>query len=104
MDIIAQRLLKTLTTATAEVTISIERPFPNGQDFKCRYTIEWPEHTQHGNSMGIDAIQALILALQRLAVEINFSDYAKNKHLVWLEPEGGFGLPLPPNLTDMEVG
>ena len=59
-------MLKTLTTPTAEVTISIERPFPDGQDFKCRYTIEWPEHTQHGNSMGIDAIQALILALQRL--------------------------------------
>jgi hypothetical protein len=54
--------------------------------------------------MGIDAIQALILPLHRLAVDINFSGYAKNKQLIWLEPEGGFGLPLPPNLTEKEVG
>jgi hypothetical protein len=92
-----------LTTPTAEVTISIERPFPDGQDFKCQYTIEWPEFTQHGYSMGIDAVQALILALQHLAADINFSDYAKNKQLVWLEPEGGFGLPLPPNLKENEA-
>lgn len=104
MNIIAQRVLKIVTTKTTEVTIPIERPFPDAQDFKCRYKIEWPEGTQQGYSMGIDAIQALILPLHHLAVEINFSGYAKNKQLVWLEPEGGFGLPLPPNLTEKEVG
>jgi hypothetical protein len=83
MNIIAQRVLKIVTTKTTEVTISIERPFPDAQDFKCRYKIEWPEGTQQ---------------------DINFSGLAKNKQLVWLEPEGGFGLPLPPNLTEKEVG
>jgi len=72
-DIIAQRVLKIVTTKTTEVTISIERPFPDVQDFKCRYKIECPEGTQQGYSMGIDAIQALTLPLHRLAVDINFS-------------------------------
>ncbi|MGH6840622.1 MAG: DUF6968 family protein [Methylocella sp.] len=103
MDIIAQRVLKILKSPTAEVTVSIGRPFLDGQDFKCEYTIEWPEHKQHAYSMGIDAIQALMLALQRLAADVSFSDYAKSKQLVWLEPEGGFGLPLPPDLTEKEV-
>jgi hypothetical protein len=71
MNIIAQRVLKIVTTKTTEATISIERPFPDAQDFKCRYKIE-SEGTQQGYSMGIDAIQALILPLHRLAVDINF--------------------------------
>ncbi|MGH6823393.1 MAG: DUF6968 family protein [Methylocella sp.] len=59
-------MLKVLKTPTAGVTISIERLFPDSQDVKCRYTIEWPEHTQHGYSMGIDAQTLLTGGIRQL--------------------------------------
>ncbi|MGB8278427.1 MAG: hypothetical protein WCF20_10930 [Methylovirgula sp.] len=95
MDIVAQRAFKLLDQPDTEILLSIEKPLPDGADFRCQYKINWPERTQHGYGMGVDAVQALLSALQNASVDINFSTYARDKKLVWLEPEKGFGLPAP---------
>ena len=53
---------------------------------------------------GIDAIQALILALDILGAYINTSQAAKEGRLVWLKPGGGFGLPVSRNIEDILQG
>jgi hypothetical protein len=94
MDVIASRVYKLLDQPDTEISLSVERPLPEGSDFRCRYEIVWPERTQHGYGVGVDAVQALLLALQNAGADINHSTYAKAKKLIWLEPDRDFGLPL----------
>jgi uncharacterized protein DUF6968 len=86
MDVIARRSFQLLDQQNTEILLSIERPFADGPDFKCRYEIDWPGDTQRGYAMGVDEVQALQLALRKAGADINYSTYAIDKKLVWLEP------------------
>jgi hypothetical protein len=58
-------------------------------------------------------MQALILAIRTLGVEIYASDYHKSGCLRWFEPKsrsnwsepnGGYGFPVPFSLHDLLIG
>jgi hypothetical protein len=83
------------------VEVAIFTPTPDGDDFKCEYRIAWPDNTQVGHAIGIDGIQAIILALRKLGADIYF---AKRGKLVWLEVDRGFGLPLTRGLDTEYIG
>ena len=76
----------------------------DGVNYLCRFQVEWPSKTTDLRAGGVDAFQALILALQMLGATINTSEAVKEGKLVWLEPGGGFGLPVPSNIEDLLQG
>jgi hypothetical protein len=94
MGEIVTRTFRLSDQPDVEIRLSVEIPISEGLDFRCQYKIDWPEGAQHGHGMGVDALQALLLALKCAAVDISCSKYAKEEKLVWLEMGMGFGLPL----------
>ena len=90
----------------SDVTVRIFQPEPVHDEphYRCGFQIEWPSGMKQRYAYGIDAIQALILALDILGAYINTSQVAKEGKLVWLEPGGGFGLPVPRGIEDVLQG
>ena len=86
------------------VRIFQPEPEPGEPNYRCRFQIEWPSGIKQRHAFGVDAIQALILALNLLGAYINTSQAVKEGRLVWLEPGGGFGLPVPRNIEDILQG
>jgi hypothetical protein len=44
--------------------IRVLQPEPDGNNWRCRYQIEWPGYEREFGIMGIDSLQALVLALR----------------------------------------
>lgn len=90
----------------AEVTVRLFRPEPDPDEstYRCRFVVEWPSETQDLYACGVDAIQALLLAVQMLGATIYTSQAVKEGKLVWLEPGCGFGLPVSRNIEDILQG
>jgi hypothetical protein len=44
--------------------VRILQPEPDGNDWRCRYQIEWPGYRREFGVMGVDSLQALVLALR----------------------------------------
>jgi hypothetical protein len=85
------------------VTVTIGRPeeFPDGGGFYCPYQITGigREHVRY--SGGIDAVQALQLALQLVGTELHVSKEGKARSLTWgAGQHGDLGFPLPQILRD----
>jgi hypothetical protein len=87
-----------------DVAVRIFAPESNGSDWSCQYEIDWPEGTRKGLAMGIDSVQALLFALEKVGVEIYTSDHHRSGKLMWHGPERGYGFPVPQNLRDLLVG
>ncbi|MEZ5901185.1 MAG: hypothetical protein R3D51_17025 [Hyphomicrobiaceae bacterium] len=87
--IIARR---TLHVGATPVEISVECPVLDGEDYCCRYAINWPQCTQKGYAMGVDSMQALILALSHIASDVRSPRVQPEEEIYWLElgDEGGF--------------
>ena len=91
--------------ADHKVKVEIYRPVEIDEvHWQCNYTIHWPDQKKDWCAAGIDSMQALILAIHQVGIEIYSSDTVKRGDLVWHEPGGGFGLPLPKNCVDMYQG
>ncbi len=102
---IATRILKLRTgSAEVEVPVNIFAPEPDGDVWKCRYEIHWPEEKWSSHAGGVDSTQALVLALQKIGVEIYFSDHHKSGKLFWDDPGKGYGFPVPPSARDVLIG
>jgi hypothetical protein len=102
---IATRILKLKgSQSDADVEVSIFAPEPDGSSWKCAYEIGWPGNKWSSQAGGIDSIQALVLALQKIAVEIYYSDYHKSGKLFWDSPGSGYGFPAPRDARDVLVG
>jgi hypothetical protein len=103
--IVASREL-TLRSGDGEKTVAIRvfSPTPSGSDWGCRYEIDWPDRQRAFTIHGLDAMQALILALNMIAAEIYASPYHSSGGLFWETPGAGYGFPVPESLKDMAVG
>jgi hypothetical protein len=103
--IIASRTL-TLQRAGAkrDVQVAIFAPEPDGGSWKCQYEIDWPHGKWESFGAGVDAVQALTIALQKIGVEIYFSEYHKSGQLFWNKPGNGYGFPVPPSARDVLSG
>ncbi len=87
------------------VPVSIFAPQPSEHgDWSCRFEIGWPDKTRVMNAAGIDAMQALLLAMQMIGTELYTSAYHKAGHLCWDEPGRGFGFPVPSTIHDLLEG
>jgi uncharacterized protein DUF6968 len=102
---IATRVLKvSVEGGTVEVSIRIFAPEPAEVDWSCRFEIDWPDEKLTRNAVGIDAVQALLLALQMIGAQIYASDHHESGRLIWHEPGRGYGFPVPSTIRDLLVG
>ncbi len=104
MNILSHKLF--LKTDGREVVIAIEvhKPVPGNRCWTCLYEINWPEGRAARNAFGLDALQALVLALQMIGAEIYASAYHQEGRLRAYEKEQGYGFPVASSLRDLLVG
>ena len=103
--IIATRLLTLRDRgANREIPIHIHAPEQSKVDWICRFEIGWPGGKAERWGAGIDAVQALLSALQMIGAELYASDQHKSGVLTWLSPGRGYGFPVPQTTRDLLVG
>ena len=78
------------------VTLRVEKPKPDGADFRCEYAIEGGGLERRSYGMGVDSIQALLLALSRAHLDLLCARRDGGLSLMWLDMRD-LGLPLPDN-------
>jgi hypothetical protein len=103
--VIATRVLK-LRRGLAEIPVPIRIFGPQRQavDWACHFEIDWPDETITLDAMGVDAIQALELALKMIGALIYTSDHHASGTLMWEAPGKGYGFPVSRNIRDLLVG
>ena len=100
---------RTLTWRDGERDVPVEiRIFapqlqPEGS-WGCRFEIAWPDRPKDMTVYGFDRMQALVLALQTIGVQIYTSEYHESGNLFWEKPGNGDGFPVAPTLRDLLVG
>ncbi len=106
-QVIAQRTLTGVfdgKVAEVEIRLFLPERHLNGEDWECRYEIEWPITPRSHVVNGVDAMQALLLAMACTAADLYAGQPPGLSGLTWLEPGGGFGFPLPPSLRGLAQG
>jgi hypothetical protein len=71
------------------------------QIFRCDYEIAWPDQKRVFHAYGVDAVQALILALRMVHAELLTPPEGRGGQIRWLG-SNDLGLPPPhsPSSTD----
>jgi len=87
-----------------EIPIRIHAPERAQVDWMCRFDIGWPEGKAERWGAGVDAAQALVMALQMIGVEIYASRHHESGRLRWLEAGRGYGFPVSNNARDLLIG
>jgi hypothetical protein len=104
MIIVTHTLYLKHATSESIVAIRIYRPEKREKDWSCRYEIDWPEGQRAFASIGFDALQALVLALQMIGAEIYSSEYHREGRLRAYDSEKAYGFPVAASLRDLLVG
>jgi hypothetical protein len=102
--IIATRVLTLSDKVEQKVAIRLHAPEPAKVDWICRFEIDWPDGKGERWGTGVDAVQALLAALQMIGAELYASEYNKSGKLSGLAPGRGFGFPVPNTIRDLLVG
>jgi hypothetical protein len=103
--IIATRMLILRGEAgDAEIPIRIHALEQDDRCWKCRYAVEWPGGKFESEAYGEDAVQAIVLAFEKIGVELYVSDEHKSGKLGWGEPGNGYGFPVAKTVRDLLVG
>ena len=102
--IIATRILTLNKKGGQKVAIRLYKPEPAKVDWICRFEIDWPEGKGERWGTGVDAVQALVAALQMIGSELYASEQNRSGKLGWLAPGHGFGFPVPNTIRDLLVG
>ena len=103
--LIASRILR-LRKAPADIPVPIRifAPEKRDVDWACHFEIEWPDEAITLDAMGVDAVQALELALKMIGAFIYTSDHHASGNLMWEAPGKGYGFPVTFNIRDLLIG
>ena len=104
MPIATRKLLIRSPEKETEVEIRLFQPVCEDGVWKCNYEIDWPTQTRKSFAGGIDSVQTLVLALQKIGTELYTSSHHEKSELIWETPGGGYGFFVPKNLRDMLIG
>lgn len=103
--VIAKRVLKLRgRQGDVEIPILIFSPQRENGDWSCQIEIGWPDEKLTRIAVGVDAVQALELALKMIGAQIYSSSHHESGVLEWLEPGKGYGFPVPNGIRDLLVG
>jgi hypothetical protein len=86
-----------------QVLVGKPEPFPDGQDWYCPYQVVGIGAGRVWSAGGVDAVQALILALQSIGAVLVCSREYHAGRLNWDagSVKGDLGFPLPKSLSDL---
>ena len=99
-DFIAMRSLTLAGETPREVTVGIKRPVPDNGPYKCEYQIVGIGSGKVRYAVGVDSMQALVLALKIIGADLYSSEAAKEGRLSWFgSPNLGF--PVPDVIADL---
>lgn len=103
--LMAVRSLK-VCHADADIVVHVRLYMPeqDEQAWICKYEIGWPAGEKRSFARGVDAIQAILLALYKIGIEIYTSDYHKAGELTWLAPGRGYGFPVSKSVRELLTG
>ena len=103
---IAERLLKISRSGTTlDVLVRLNAPQKqSGNSWSCVYEIGWPERPKRMTVSGVDAVQAIVVALQMIATDLYTSNYHKAGELTFEKPGGGYGFPVGKGVRDLLEG
>jgi hypothetical protein len=102
-SVIAERRLTLSGRSTVSVFIGKPEPFPDGNGFYCPYQIVGFGNERIRRAGGEDTVQALLLALKMIGVDLYTSQEARNGLLTWDagSGEGDLGFPTPDSARDL---
>ncbi len=102
--IIASRILRLTTSGTSHhVSVDLFQPEQDGKAWICRYVVQWPDKPWASFANGLDSMQALLSAIQKIGFELYVSDANKIGQLSWADWDG-FGFPVPANARKLLRG
>jgi hypothetical protein len=79
-----------------QLEVLVYAPIEDGPDYRCNYEIrEADQLVRQSSAFGIDSLQTLVLAMQKLGADLAHSEYAKSGRLFWNDQSDDLGL-LPP--------
>lgn len=100
-DVIASRTFTIGRAGSRTTEVLIYAPVADGADFRCDYEIkEDGKDIASFHGMGVDSMQALISALQRVGAVLTYSDHAVKRDLYWNGQNDHLGLLVPPGCED----
>ena len=77
------------------------RPVLDDQDYRCDIEIDWPKPCTFKHAYGVDEVQALLLAMQRVHVDLLAARENSGKLVSWLD-QRSLGLPIPNTARDWD--
>ncbi|MGE0129678.1 MAG: hypothetical protein AB7U82_16485 [Blastocatellales bacterium] len=94
-ELIAERVLRLQTDdgVVREIIVRLGKPEPDGQDWACVYQITGFARTCGMRIYGVDAFQALLLAICSLMVDLEAQTTRAGGRLSWLGGDLGFPSP-----------
>lgn len=104
---IAERILKLDVggdTIPIGVRIFAPQQIENERTWSCAYEIDWPKGLRKSAGFGIDGVQAILIAMQKIGAKIYTSDYHTSGQLYLDTPGNGYGFPVTSNIRDLLVG
>ncbi|MDP2409032.1 MAG: hypothetical protein Q8M26_01970 [Pseudolabrys sp.] len=104
MIVATRSLLWRTEIGAVEIPVRIFAPEKAAVDWICRFEIDWPSEKAERWGAGIDAMQALLIALQMIGAEVYASKHHRSGQLEWLTPGHGYGFPVASNIRDLLVG
>jgi hypothetical protein len=99
--LIAERILQwRRTDGRKTIRVQIFSPERTNETWTCRYVINWPDGEKEKMASGVDAVQALMIALQMIGSEMYTSNYQKAGGIYFRDSDG-CGFPVPPTLRHL---
>lgn len=103
MIIATRTLLVRSAAGKLPVIVALHRPVEADRSWECIFEIGWPEGRESSRALGHDGVQAMHLAMQKIASLLYMSRYHKEGSMTW-DGEPGYGFPLSPAARDLAVG
>jgi hypothetical protein len=93
--IIATRILRLIgDDGDIEVPVTIHMPVEDDRAWRCDVEIGWPRLRFADRVLGVDAVQALQLAMLRIGIQLEASQYHRAGLLIFEEDHPGYGFPI----------
>jgi len=93
-EVVARRELDVDGTSS-KVIVELAKPVSDGRDSGCSFRLAYREQEYVRAIYGVDAFQALMLALKTVSVHLKHDDWLPRDRMYWLEPGNGTGFPNP---------
>lgn len=95
MGSLVRRLHVNSQSGIRNVDVTFADPVERRGSWMCKYEIGWPEGPKSDEIWGADAVQALYMAMQAVALVVYASSHHRAGRLYWDKPGRGYGFPMP---------